>query len=192
MRQGAIFLDRDGIINHLVYYHDTEENESPRIPDHLEMIPDVVKNLRILLEQGWRLFMVSNQPSYAKGKTSLENLQAIHEKMKQFLEANHIYFQDYFYSYSHPDGIVPEYTGFSEDRKPNPGMLLKAKFEYGIALEQSWLIGDSDIDIQCGQSVGCRTILVAYALSAPKRENSTPTYYCKTLHSAVKKIIKES
>jgi len=192
MREGAIFLDRDGIINHLVYYPDTNEYESPRVPEHLEFLPDVVMNLKILQENNWRLFLVSNQPSFAKGKTSLENLLAVHEKMAGFLEENQIFFQDFYYAFGHPKGIVPEYTGFFDDRKPAPGMLLKAQQQYGVELYKSWLVGDSDTDIQCGQSVGCQTILVNYEYSSSKRLNSKPTFQCKTLHSAVDIILEET
>ncbi|MEO0564004.1 MAG: histidinol-phosphatase, partial [Chloroflexota bacterium] len=77
----AIFLDRDGVLNELIYYPDFEEDESPRKPEDLRLLPGVPRALRALQSAGWALILVSNQPSYAKGKCSLEDLKAVHKRL---------------------------------------------------------------------------------------------------------------
>src|ERR1035438_4969961 len=81
----GLFLDRDGILNELVFYPDTDEWESPRTPADLRLCPDLGVALPPFQEAGWDLFLVSNQPSYAKGKTSLQALQDVHEALVQGL-----------------------------------------------------------------------------------------------------------
>lgn len=188
----AIFLDRDGVINELVFYSDTGENESPRSPEDVRIFPHAVLALEQLLKQGWPLVLVSNQPSYAKGKTSLENLKAVHDYIAAYLRSYSIVLTDSYYCYCHPQGIVSEYTRVCDCRKPRPGMLLEAETAHNIDLKRSWMIGDSDNDIMCGQSVGCQTILIEYALSAHKRNKAVhPTRICDNLLQAVRIIIEQ-
>lgn len=173
----AIFLDRDGTLNKLVYYADWGEYESPRTVEDFALLPGVLDALRIFQHQGWMLFLVSNQPSYAKGKTSLENLTCVHSELEMQLKTHCIDFQAFYYSYTHPFGIVPEYTCESINRKPNPGFLLKAAQDYKVDLRASWMVGDCDTDIFCGQRAGCHTALIEYPLSSLKRGKGKPDIF---------------
>lgn len=155
----AVFLDRDGVLNPNVFNPTTEKWESPHCPEDFELFPDVLVSLR-RLRLRYRLFLVSNQPSYSKGKTSLSNIKKIHEKMKVVLDENELGFDDYFYCYHHPDGIVPEYSGLCDCRKPSPYFLDLAKKKFELNMAQSWMVGDRGTDIQCGQAGGVRTIFI--------------------------------
>ncbi len=166
----AVFLDRDGTLNALLYYADTQEYESPRMADALTLLPAVEAALRQLISGDYSLFLVSNQPSYAKGKTSLENLQAVHTRLVEHLSSREINLTEAYYCYHHPRGIIPAYTTVCTCRKPGIASLLKARDTYGIDLSESWMIGDQDTDIQCGSNAGCQTILLDYAPSANKRD----------------------
>ena len=77
----AIFLDRDGVLDALVYYPSHDEWESPRAVEDLIVLPGVGEALRTLGDAGWRLFVVSNQPSAAKGKTTMGELAKIHAEL---------------------------------------------------------------------------------------------------------------
>lgn len=190
MSERAIFLDRDGVLNALIYYADTQENESPRIADHMQIFPDVGPQLRRLRDAGWALVLTTNQPSFAKGKTSLEDLQAVHEVLVDYLRAEDVSFLGYYQCYCHPQAIVAGYGAPCECRKPAPGMLLQAQQMHDINLAQSWMVGDSDSDVLCGQAAGTRTILLDYPLSASKRAGQcTPDYSCHTLFEAVDIIL---
>jgi len=186
----AVFLDREGVINKLVFNQLTGEYESPLVPAELEIYPWVMESLHKIKEMGFLLFLVSNQPSFAKGKTSLENLKAVHAKLHEFLEGNGIYFTEYYYCFHHPNGVVPEFTFKCQCRKPSPFFLKKAEADHGLNLPESWLIGDQDSDIYCGQAGGLKTILIEENCSKNKRGESTPDFRTKDLKDAVDIIAK--
>jgi len=185
----AVFLDRDGVLNELVFNLATGEHESPHAPDDLVMIGGVGASLQRLVEAGFALFLVSNQPSYAKGKTSLENIQEIHRRLDEYLKDNMIMFREYFYCFHHPSGIVPSYSGLCSCRKPAPYFLLEAARTHGIDLASSWMVGDQDSDVECGRSAGCLTVLVLNPDSAAKRGSSRPDVTVSTLSEAADQIV---
>lgn len=184
----AVFLDRDGVINQLVYNPKTKEHESPHHESDFQLCPDALPSLSRLQKMGYLLFLVSNQPSYAKGKTTLENIKAIHEKFHSLLLDANIHFRDYFYCYHHEQGIVPEYAVDCCCRKPKDYFLQQAKEKYGLKMADCWLIGDRDSDIFCGQSSGVKTILITNQHSKPKQGGSQPDFSALNLPEAVKII----
>ncbi|WP_048148983.1 D-glycero-alpha-D-manno-heptose-1,7-bisphosphate 7-phosphatase [Methanolacinia paynteri] len=186
----AVFLDRDGVINRLVLNHETGEYEPPHSPGELVLFPGVIPSLHSLSSAGFELFLISNQPDYAKGKTTLENLKAVHEKLDVIFIKSRIHFKDYFYCYHHPDGIVPEYSCVCECRKPKPYFLLKAAKDYDIDLSESWIVGDRDSDIECGEAAGTRTIQIEEKHSARYRGSVRPDFYAGDLTEAVNIILK--
>jgi D-glycero-D-manno-heptose 1,7-bisphosphate phosphatase len=104
-------------------------------PDGVRLLPGVVEGLRQLKTAGFRLVVVTNQSAG--------------------VELDAIYFCPY-----HPDGTVPPYNREHEERKPAPGMLLRAAREMDLDLAKSWMVGDRLRDIQSGHRAGCRTVLV--------------------------------
>jgi D-glycero-D-manno-heptose 1,7-bisphosphate phosphatase len=156
----AIFLDRDGVINPPVFNRLNNEFEPPHRVEDLNLYPWTIESLKIAVENGYSLFLVSNQPDYAKGKCSLEDLISVHNSLDEILKENNIIFKEYFYCYHHPAGVVAGYSGECECRKPKPYFLKKAKDLYSIDMEESWMIGDRETDIICGKNGGLRTILV--------------------------------
>jgi D-glycero-D-manno-heptose 1,7-bisphosphate phosphatase len=116
--------------------------------------------LHRLQDAGYLLLLVSNQPNYAKGKNSLEELHAVQALLAAQLESAGIRFADFYYCFHHPKGIVPSHSGPCECRKPSTYFLKKAEAEFGISLPQSWMIGDRATDIECGQNAGVRTVRV--------------------------------
>src|ERR1700736_2708020 len=81
-RARAVFLDRDGVLNENVFNRLTAAWESPLTPDQFRLMPWVSDALAELQSAGYLLFVVSNQPNYAKGKSSLATLSAIHRKLE--------------------------------------------------------------------------------------------------------------
>lgn len=184
----AVFLDRDGVVNELALNPANGEWESPHHPGDLVLAPDAREGLSVLRDAGYLLFLVSNQPSYAKGKTSLEDIQAIHGLVHQALRGWGIRFQEYYYCYHHPDGVVAGYQGPCPCRKPSPFFLFKARDEHGVDLARSWMVGDQDTDIQCGQAAGSRTALLENPHSAKKRGASRPDFTALGLAQAARRI----
>jgi D-glycero-D-manno-heptose 1,7-bisphosphate phosphatase len=159
----AVFLDRDGVLNRNVWNPATNQYESPLRPEQFALLPDVIPALQLLSHAGYLLFLVSNQPNFAKGKTSLHALDVIHRKLETTLTDAQIILAASYYCYHHPD-----VTGKCICRKPSPYFLWKARDEFGIHLAESWMIGDRVTDIQCGRAAAARTIRITNTPSAEK------------------------
>jgi D-glycero-D-manno-heptose 1,7-bisphosphate phosphatase len=165
----AVFVDRDGVINELVPDPGSGRPESPLRVADVRLVAGAAGALRRLAEGGWRLVGVSNQPSAAKGYISLEELHDIQARVVALLAAEEVRFDDFRLCLHHPDGIVAELSGPCDCRKPAPGMLLAAAGQLGLDLGASWMVGDTDGDVQAGRAAGCRTILAENPDSAHKR-----------------------
>lgn len=147
----AVFLDRDGVLNRNIWNPETLAYESPLTPEQFELLPDVIPSLGLLRDAGYLLFLVSNQPNFAKGKASLDTLAAIHNRFEAAIEG--IRFQAFYYCFHHPD-----FTGECRCRKPSPYFLLQASDSFHLDLARSWMVGDRASDVACGRAAGARTI----------------------------------
>jgi D-glycero-D-manno-heptose 1,7-bisphosphate phosphatase len=190
MKSKAVFLDRDGVINPLVYNPNTSEYESPHYPGDFSIYTYVIKSLRLIKKHGYKIIIVSNQPSYAKGKTSLENIKAIEKLLSDFSAENGELIDEYYYCYHHPDGIVPEYAISCRCRKPNTLFLEKAVEKFGLNKEKCCFIGDQDADIMCGKAMGFYTIKIDNKHSMCKSGTTTPDDFASDLYDAALKIAK--
>jgi len=156
----AVFFDRDGVINRNVLNAATGEYESPLIEDDFELIPGALDAMRAIQLAGYLLFLVSNQPNYAKGKCSFVILDAIHEKLLGELTREGIKVSRFYYCFHHPHGTIPGYSRSCECRKPSPYFVLRACSEFNLDLCRSWMVGDRRTDVECGKAAGVRTILI--------------------------------
>lgn len=143
----AIFLDRDGVIN-------KEVNYLSDLSD-FEFIEGSIEALKILNQKRFLLIVISNQAGIARGYFTEETLKKIHEKMIKILNQNDTKMDAIYYCPHHP-----KFTGPCDCRKPNPGMILKAKLKYNIDLKRSYMVGDTLNDIKTGKAVKCKTVLV--------------------------------
>ncbi|MBT9329486.1 D-glycero-alpha-D-manno-heptose-1,7-bisphosphate 7-phosphatase [Paracidobacterium acidisoli] len=161
----GIFLDRDGVINRNILYPDTGRFESPRTIADFHLVENAVEAMQRLQRAGYLLFLVSNQPNYALGKSDLHTLQKIHLRLKLELDAGKIAFSAFYYCLHHPRGIVPGYSGNCACRKPSPASILRAQREFHLDLANSWMIGDRSTDTECGRAAGVGTIRIADELT---------------------------
>ena len=186
----AVFLDRDGTINRNRYYPDSGEFEGPRSADDLELYPWSIPALKALKQAGYCLFIVSNQPNFAKGKSTLASLAEIHQKLLIELKRSDIYLLDCYYCYHHPQSQVP---GYSECvcRKPSPEFIFKAVREHGIDLSRSWMVGDRPTDVECGYRAGLRTICIEpdHPSADPRNDRPKADYYVSDLLAASRIIL---
>lgn len=147
MKNKAVFLDRDGtLINN-------PNDEPPRTPEEVVFFPGVIDALQKLSNAGYLLFVVSNQPDYAKGKDTLENMFRVHVAFDYILKECGVFIKEYYYCYHKAeDNCVC--------RKPKSYFLLKSAEQYNISLKDSWMVGDRDTDIECGRRAGTKTTKV--------------------------------
>jgi D-sedoheptulose 7-phosphate isomerase len=184
----AVFLDRDGVINPLVYNPKTDEFESPHTPADFSIYPHVATALQRLKQLGFINIVVSNQPSYAKGKTSLENIQAIERLLFEFSETNGRLIDEYYYCYHHPQSIVPEFGISCRCRKPGTLHLENAIQKYDLDTDRCYFIGDQDADVFCGKNMGVYTLKITNPASEKKSGKAQPDNYAGDLVDAVNKI----
>ena len=142
----AAFLDRDGVINRKA---PTEDEYITRW-EEMHIIPGVVEAIALLNRAGFRVIVVSNQRCVAKGLVTTGQLDAMHQQMCRELGAVGAKIDGVYYC---PHEEQPPCSC----RKPEPGMLFTAADEHEVDLTSSWMIGDSEKDVEAGRSAGCRT-----------------------------------
>ena len=185
----AIFLDRDGVINPSVYRTGSKEWDSPLTPEEFEPFPFTMETLKRFQAAGLLLFLVSNQPAYAKAKTSLEQLRAIHEKFQTILFQNQVSLAEVYYCYHHPKGVTAGYSGSCVCRKPSPYFLKQAQKKFGLDLSKSWMIGDRDADILCGRGAFVRTVRITSPETADLKFRIEGDYTAQDLREAANIIL---
>jgi histidinol-phosphate phosphatase family protein len=167
----ALFLDRDGVLDELVFYESTAEWESPRTLADLVMLDGITAPLQRFVDAGWLLFIVTNQPSHAKGKTSMAELHAVHDAVVAQLG---VAITRSYVCFHHPHSIVPDLRVACDCRKPGAQSLREAARDFDVDLGASWMIGDQDSDLLCGRAAGCKVALLENHRSANKRGNVEP------------------
>ena len=156
----AVFLDREGVINELIYYEEQGIIDSPFTVKQLKLFPWVGEAIKMFHEMNYEVVLVSNQPGIAKGYFSRDTFEKIRERVKRELAKEGAFLDGEYYCLHHPEAKVESLRGNCECRKPMPGLLLQAAKELDIHLSKSWMIGDGLTDIKAGKSAGCKTVLL--------------------------------
>ena len=151
-KQKAIFLDRDGTLN--IYKGFLKKAED------LELIPGVAEAIRLINRSGYLAIVVSNQPVIARGECTFDELKSIHDKLETELGKEGAFLDAIYYCPHHTDkgfdGERPEYKCNCNCRKPKSGLFFQAAKEWNIDLSASFMIGDSDNDIEAGNNAGVK------------------------------------
>ncbi len=167
-RRPAVFFDRDGTLCR-------DPGYLARMED-LEIFPEV-EGLARLKEQGYALIGVSNQSGIARGIVGEEFVKEVNGIfMKQYG------FDGFYYCPHHPDDHC-------SCRKPEPGLLVKARNDFGIDLKRSFVVGDKEADILLAKAVGAKSIHVA---TGKEPSSAAADYSAKDLGAAVDIIAKST
>ena len=156
----AVFLDRDGVINELIYYREQDIIDSPFTVEQFRLLPGVSEAIKRFREMDYKVVLVSNQPCIAKGNLSEETFEGIRSKMRKELAKEGAFLDSEYYCFHHPESKIERLKANCECRKPKPGLLLQAAKDMDIDLPQSWMIGDNLTDVKAGKDAGTRTILL--------------------------------
>jgi D,D-heptose 1,7-bisphosphate phosphatase len=151
-RKPAVFLDRDGTIIHDKHYL--------KDPENIELFDFTIKALRKLRENGFMLFIITNQSGVARGAMSEEDVRKVNDRLLQILSKNKIDIADISYCPYYKDGKIDEYAKESNCRKPRTGMIDKAMDKFDIDKNYSYVIGDKITDAELGLNAGMTPIMV--------------------------------
>lgn len=182
----AVFLDRDGTLNH--------EVDHLRHPNQLKLFPDAAPSVQRINQSGRLAVVVTNQPVVARGEVTFRDLDSIHARMDTLLGEGHAFLDGIYTCPHHPHrgyaGEIAELKFQCMCRKPRTGLIDQACQDLLIAREASWLIGDSTSDIEAGRRAGLRTMLVRTGYAG--RDGKVPVlpdYVAPDLASAVHWIL---
>lgn len=153
----AVFLDRDGVIN-----RKAPEGEYVTRWDNFELLPGVAEAISSVNRAGWSVIVVTNQRCIAKGLVTAEEVEAIHRRMREQLAKMGARVDGVYYC---PHDREPACSC----RKPEPGLLLAAARDFAIDLQASWVVGDSETDVEAGRRAGCRTVRIMADTGHPNR-----------------------
>lgn len=141
----AVFLDRDGTL--------IEEKEYLSDPEKVAPFAGAAGALSSLQKAGFKLFVVTNQSGVGRGFFTMEDVERVHERMRESFARHGVRFERIY--------VAPEAPGqSSRGRKPSPQFLLDARDEFGLELASSFVIGDKLIDLQCGWNAGVKKCIL--------------------------------
>lgn len=145
MMNKAVFLDRDGVVNKELgrYLHNVDE---------FELNAGICESVKLLKDNGFVVIVISNQGAIAKGVMTHEAIQAMHARFCKALAAVGTNVDDFYYC-PHHDTMCKCIC-----RKPDSGLLEKAIATYNIDPRKSFMIGDSDRDVEAAEKVGVKGI----------------------------------
>jgi D-glycero-D-manno-heptose 1,7-bisphosphate phosphatase len=157
MTRAAVFLDRDGVLNHSPISEG--KPVSPRGLDDLVILSGVHEACAKLREAGFVLVVVTNQPEIARGTLTRETVDALNGVLAASLPLDEIV-------------VCPhDDADRCECRKPKPGMLLDAARRHEIDLQKSYLVGDRWRDIAAGRAARVRTVFIDRSYDERRPEN---------------------
>lgn len=148
----AVFLDRDGTLN--------EEVDYLSDPDQLVLIPGGAAAVARLNARGIPVVVVTNQSGIGRGRYGWQDFAAVMSRMGTLLALENARIDAIYASPHHELGQGEYAVADHPDRKPNPGMLLRAAEEHDLDLSRSWMVGDKAVDLEAGRRAGCRVALV--------------------------------
>lgn len=143
----AVFLDRDGTLNRL-----PPAGEYVSDPDALELLDGAAEAVGLLTGAGFAVVVVSNQRGIALGQMDQAQLDRVDARLRALLHEGGARLDASFY--------CPHGEASCSCRKPEPGLLVRAAADLGLALERSWMVGDSSTDVEAGRRAGCRTVQI--------------------------------
>lgn len=154
----ALFLDRDGVVNEEIGY-------LSRVED-VRFVPGLVSLCRTAMHLGYGIVVVTNQSGIARGLYTEDEFQSLMAWMRAELLKEGVRFDAVYHCPYHPEHGLGEYRREHEDRKPGPGMLLRAKRELGVDLSHSVMVGDRCSDIAAANAAGLRQAFLLYGVEA--------------------------
>ena len=149
-KQKAFFFDRDGVINKLL------KKDYVKNINQFKFLPGVFKAIKLLNDSNYLVIIITNQACIGKSIISKKRLESIHMFMKNKIKEKKGRLDDIFYSPYFKSSKIKKYRTGLFDRKPNPGMLIRAIKKWNIDIKKSFFIGDSISDLNASKKIDLR------------------------------------
>ena len=146
----AVFFDRDGTLNVDVHYLYR--------PEDFQWTPEAVDAIKCCNDHGYLVIVITNQSGVARGYYTESDVHRLHDWMNTELAKHGAHIDAFYYCPHHVDGKVPVYTKQCDCRKPSPKMINEACRDFGIDRNQSFMIGDNDLDMECAHNADVQGI----------------------------------
>lgn len=181
----AVLLDRDGtVVEEINYLHE---------PDKVVIEKRVRPALRMLQDDGYRLFLITNQSGIGRGLFAEADFRAVNERIGDLLADEGIEISGVYFCPHHPEAAKGEFLRDCGCRKPKPGMLETAIAENRLDRTQCFMVGDHTKDVQAGQAAGLRSVLLRTGHGAECLANLNgvePDFVADDLYDAVVNFIR--
>jgi D,D-heptose 1,7-bisphosphate phosphatase len=151
LHRPALFLDRDGVLN--------RDHGYVSAVSQWEWVPGAREAVKLAVDCGWHVFVVTNQSGVARGLYAEEAVQSLLVWMADAVRRFGGTIDDTRYCPYHPEATVPAYRQDSDWRKPGPGMILSLVASWELALQHCVLVGDQDTDMQAAEAAGITGVL---------------------------------
>lgn len=148
----AVFLDRDGTVN-----HDVGHIIDPSLFD---LIPGSIDAMNRLRGAGYCLPLVTNQAGVGRGLMTEHQLNRVLKAFEQILDEEGTFLDGVYYCPHHPEEAMGHYKQNCDCRKPGPALLQRAAHDLSIDLSLSYMVGDHSSDAGAGIAAGCKAILL--------------------------------
>jgi len=168
MKKRALFIDRDGIINHMILQKEGIF-DSPQNIQQIKLVSGIIEVIDWLNKENIPIIEITNQPGFALGKIDLEILENIEKEIHGLLNRQKVYIDKIYRCFHHPESKIEKYKIDCKCRKPRSGLLLQAAKEMELDLKRSVILGDNATDMEAGKKVGCKTILFSHTNDLPHK-----------------------
>lgn len=173
----ALFLDRDGVVNEEIGYLSK--------PEQVRFVPGIFELCRKAQSLGYRLIIVTNQAGIARGYYTEEDFHALMRWMRAEFAGEEVILDHYYSCPHHPEHGVGAYRKECPDRKPNPGMLLRAAEDFDLDLAQCIFVGDRCSDMAAGRAANAGTLVLLEGTETERCSQSDDFLRVKNLQAVV-------
>ena len=176
MKKPAVFMDRDGTLNEQMGYINHL--------DRFVLLPGTAEAVSRLNRAGFLTIVVTNQSGVARGYFPISLVHQVHDQMIEQLRQENAVIDGIYFCPHYPNGKVDPYGKTCDCRKPGVGLIQKAREDFDIDLERSFVVGDRVTDMEMAHRAGLKSILVLTGYGKGDLEHVLPEFPFQPNHVA--------